>query len=366
MMESNFSRRKNDGIFLSILVGLSFLISNSNSFVVVSPHSKSFLSSSVTRTQRTNDGLWMGRKKGLGDAVDMSNPYMKKKKKKSNKSKKKTENPIEQGVSSKLADWAASAQQQTSADTSTAVISEETGTDMSRTKKKPSSERRLKQSQRMAEDNAREEKVGKIIEEIENTLKETKNDISDVLSGIRRLRSVQQQEKDSVSLRKFLSTEDAYRLTWVGSEDAVTHMGTGLQNVPLARLEDVFLRFLMKGKRVEVLEVIRILGPFPNVRNTLLGDINTKKSNSLSLVYDSMIDGTGKEILAGNESKKKQVDLEVLYAGKNAFVFVVPPSEEENAIAFTDEYIFRNNGENLLFFSKVDDLDEELAKLRVN
>ena len=56
----------------------------------------------------------------------------------------------------------------------------------------------------------------------------------------------------------------------MGSDVAICHVGTGLHKVPLARLQEVFLSCLGRN-RLEVLEVIRILGPFPNVKNVLQG-----------------------------------------------------------------------------------------------
>ena len=32
-----------------------------------------------------------------------------------------------------------------------------------------------------------------------------------------------------------------YSLAWVGSDEAICHLGTGLHKVPLARLQDIFL-----------------------------------------------------------------------------------------------------------------------------
>uniref|UniRef100_A0A7S2SLA9 Uncharacterized protein n=1 Tax=Eucampia antarctica TaxID=49252 RepID=A0A7S2SLA9_9STRA len=376
-------------LITKVLVGLLLIVSGS-SFVVVP---NSIFISVGKETQPSV--LWMGRKKGaLGGAVDFSNPHMpkkkskKKKKKVSSSSSSSSSSNEEKVVSSKLADWA-SMQQGDATDSNDTTFSatnageelfddeDSSSSEMNRKgnnkNKKSSSERRLKQSQRMVEDSERDERICQIIEDIESSLEELKNENSGVLDGIRQLCSIQQQQQqkdNNMSMRQFIASADAFRLTWVGSDNAVTHIGTGLQKVPLARLEEVFLRFSMKGKRIEVLEVLRILGPFPNIRNTLVGDVSSRNKDNLSFSYNSMIDGTGKEILAGTESKKKKVDLQVLFADKNALVLLVPPSDDDDddnvTVAINDDYIFRNNGENILFFTKQADLDEELAKLRVN
>lgn len=146
-----------------------------------------------------------------------------------------------------------------------------------------------------------------------------------------------------------------YRMVWAGSDDAICHLGTGLHNVPLARLEEIFLT--LGKKRIEVKEVIRILGPFPNVRNTLKGDVSLPKSASkMSISYDSMIDGTGKQILAGSEDNKKALDLDVLFADENAIICAVP-SEEGSGVG--------EQGSRVLFFAAEDSLNVKLEMLRV-
>ena len=151
-----------------------------------------------------------------------------------------------------------------------------------------------------------------------------------------------------------------YRMVWAGSDDAICHLGTGLHNVPLARLEEVFLT--LGKKRIEVKEVIRILGPFPNVRNTLKGDVTLPKSGGTSgaaskmkVEYDSMIDGTGKQILAGSEQNKKALDLDVLFADENAIVCAVP--SEEGGVG--------EQGSKVLFFAAEDSMNVKLEMLRV-
>ena len=144
-------------------------------------------------------------------------------------------------------------------------------------------------------------------------------------------------------------------MVWAGSDDAICHLGTGLHNVPLARLEEIFLT--LGKKRIEVKEVIRILGPFPNVRNTLKGDVSLPKSASkMSISYDSMIDGTGKQILAGSEDNKKALDLDVLFADENAIICAVP-SEEGSGVG--------EQGSRVLFFAAEDSLNVKLEMLRV-
>jgi hypothetical protein len=111
------------------------------------------------------------------------------------------------------------------------------------------------------------------------------------------------------------------------------------------------------------MEIIRILGPFPNVRNTLQGSVvEMKKGESgedvIKLCYDSMMDGLGKEISAGKEGNLRYVDLNVLYADENAIVCVVPSEEDSISGPFGEK------GENVLLFIKEDDLNLRLEELR--
>ncbi len=373
-------------VVTTFILGSLLLVGQSSSFVVrPSDQSKSILKTLVFG-EDSNVLLWMGRKSrgGLSD-IDLSSSPAESNKKYQKKNSKASVGG-KKAVSSKLAEWAATQESTTTSTPSSTLAASKTDdedddisstfTRFSDSKKKgkkkgstSSSDRRIKQSQRMAEDAVKNEKVMSIINDIKSSLEQTKNDISDVLGAIRQLQSIQEENiktNNNFSLRQVVGNAEAFRLTWVGSDDAITHIGTGLQKVPLARMEEVFIRFLMSGKRIEVLEVIRILGPFPNVRNTLLGDIemNKKSQQSMNFCYDSMVDGTGKEILAGEESNKKLVKLHVLYADQNAIVLVVPPVDDN--ITLDDDYIYGNNGKNILLFTKTDDLQSELARLRVD
>jgi len=167
-------------------------------------------------------------------------------------------------------------------------------------------------------------------------------------------------------------TSPSYRLAWVGSDAAICHIGTSLHKVPLARLQEMYI--VLGYNKWELLEVIRILGPFPNVRNTLKGELKVKKLNSIGIAadtgkgregvrmeisYNSMVDGTGKEILAGKEDNVKRVELDVWFANEKALVCTVPSDEDEDG-----DPLSSGDGSNLLLFLKEDDLDESLEKLR--
>lgn len=166
----------------------------------------------------------------------------------------------------------------------------------------------------------------------------------------------------------FLKTErfqkTSYRLVWVGSDDVISHIGTGLHKVPLARLQDVFLSLqtsplYSQQQMVEVLEVIRVLGPFPNIRNTIQGQISKpkkkSKSTKITLTYTSVVDGTGKELIA-NKSSERTVPLRLLFADTEAIIATTDDDDQ------TDPW---SDPSNLLLFVGEDELDERLEALRV-
>jgi hypothetical protein len=150
-------------------------------------------------------------------------------------------------------------------------------------------------------------------------------------------------------------------------------LGTGLHKVPLARLQEVFLT--MQGKsRIQVQEVIRILGPFPTIKNNLEGSCKTDKltedATAWSITWDSMIDGTGNQLLSGKKENVKTVDLQVYYSDPSVLVAVVPPKSSEDGDSAVDSRMLRSDpleqdGAHVMVFVREEDLDGKLESLRV-
>merc|ERR1712071_575861 len=197
---------------------------------------------------------------------------------------------------------------------------------------KNKSERRSRQAQRKEEENQIRKKVQSTISSMESLLEvESNRDVDGILQKIRDLTDMTSESVGSSMKALCLGAKRInYRMIWAGSDEAICHVGTGLHKVPLARLEEVFMTI---GKsRMEMYEVIRILGPFPNVKSTLKGDISTVKTKSsavdlqsiLRISYDSMIDGTGKEILAGKEDNIRNVELNTLFASEDIIICQIP------------------------------------------
>merc|ERR1712157_669780 len=202
-------------------------------------------------------------------------------------------------------------------------------------KTKKLSDRRTKQMQRREEENIRNSQEVKLLKELVELAESTNVDVKALLSVVDSL-----VENGSTTMNG--KEEKNYRLLWVGSDDSICHVGTSLHNVPLARLQEIFLT--LTNRNVELYEVIRILGPFPNVKNTLRGTVSKSK-----FTYTSMIDGTGKEILADED---KQVPLDILLATDNVLIWRVPNKDSED-------------GKDLLVFLREFDMDTRLEALRV-
>ena len=100
-----------------------------------------------------------------------------------------------------------------------------------------------------------------------------------------------------------------WRLVWAKSDEGVGFIGTGLHRVPLANLEDQFLSLEADGS-CALTEVIRVIGPFPNVKNLLTGT-STIGPSTLRLTYTKVIDGTGAE-LTSSQARSVKLQLAAL------------------------------------------------------
>lgn len=338
-----------------------------------------------------------GRKRGnLGKTVSAGGVTTKKKRKggKNKESSKKDEGPAK--ISNSLSQWAAtldtsadeSAAQNINAGDDNVSISESSKgassfepfqpdddtTNAARKKStgKAKGGRRERSKNRQKNDQIVSAQIDAALEEITTLISSNNLPVDVLLQNIQSLT----QLKSPMSLKALLNsnTKD-YNLAWVGSDDAICHMGTGLHKVPLARLQEIFLTIGRDGsgksKTVRLMEIISILGPFPNVRNTLQGEIlnlNTQESlvsgeptrvDKIRIKYDSMMDGLGKEIDAGTDDNMRYVDLDVVFADTKALVCVVPNDGDSDS-----DGIFDNDGKNVLLFLKEDDVDYKLEELR--
>ena len=262
------------------------------------------------------------------------------------------------GVSSDLANWAAS---QESGD---ANLVEPAGDRSSNVaafvpfEQQQTKDRRGRQSERLQIDTRRDAEVRQIIEDLEEEL-ENKNNIENILEFTKKLIQI---ESTPLKVLTAASSSRDYRLAWVGSDEAICHIGTSQHKVPLARLQEIFLT--LEGRnRIQLYEVISVLGPFPNIRNTLKGSCQVTGMDPFSwkITYDSMIDGLGKELLADKEGNVQRVDLQVIFCDQNAIVAIIPPKDGGSPRSDPLE----SNGRDMLVFIREDDMDSKLDAMRV-
>jgi hypothetical protein len=362
-----------------------------------------------------------GRKKGnLGKKVSLGGVTTTTKKKKGGKKSNKTSASADDGpakISNSLSQWAATLDSSTDESTRTAdsissvtatrspsvgsVVSDGTGSSASMSKgasferfqaeeddgtdDTPTSQSNAKsrsKSSRRERSTKRQQNDKQITAQIDNLLSEitalvTSNNLP-VPVLLQQIQSLTQLASPLTLKTIFNSSAKDYKLAWVGSDDAICHVGTGLHKVPLARLQEIFLTVGRdvnsgKSKTVRLMEVISILGPFPNVRNTLQGEVVNQKTqesakkedplrkDSIRIMYDSMMDGLGKEIGAGTDDNLRYVDLDVVFADARALVCVVPSDGDGDT---NSDGVFSEDGKNVLLFLKEDDLNYRLEELR--
>ncbi|GMH64736.1 hypothetical protein TrLO_g1039 [Triparma laevis f. longispina] len=202
-----------------------------------------------------------------------------------------------------------------------------------------SSTRREKSAERQRQSSEVFKKEKLIIAEILELVESPKRDLPSIFSSINSLKNLPSQ---SLRVITSSSTLKDYTVAFAQNDDAVSHIGTGLHKVPLARLDAMYLTL---GKNLlTIREVIRIIGPFPNILNTISGKTSTT-DDALKLTIESVIDGTGKE-LVGEEDRI--VDLKVMYASEQIIVF--DTGEEKGG----------KEGQRVLIFVKEDDIDGQL------
>ncbi|CAM9411444.1 unnamed protein product [Scytosiphon promiscuus] len=180
---------------------------------------------------------------------------------------------------------------------------------------------------------------------------EPKRDLDKITADIVDLRSRTSALKPAQSYD--LSRD--WRLVFASDDDAISVVGTGLHKLPLTRMQDFFMTLSGSSttvRQIVAIEVLRVIGPFPNLRNTLSGDCKSTGTDSLNIRYSSMIDGTGKETGGSQTGEQDRVvDVDVAFVGQGALVLQSSAAKSKKAAS--------------LVFAREPDLDGELAKLRV-
>lgn len=192
---------------------------------------------------------------------------------------------------------------------------------------------------------------------VSESSKGSSRDIGLISSNAETLTKLALQPGLSVSDRAMSLVGD-WKLAFASSSDALGVVGTGLHNVPLTKMEDLFISIRGNGKKtkevpssVEVCEVLRVIGPFPNVRNTLTGACVPGRDAALTFSYTKMIDGNGGVIQAKDGGTQRVVRFEGAYVNDKCLVLTAASSRE---------------AQDVLVFTREADLDGELKKLRVD
>lgn len=390
MASISISVRRRDAIVVILLITASSLLPTSRSFSLTPPTKSVRTAATVLHGRKTRRGV-LGNNVDIDESgnVKLISNKMKQNKLGSVKNKQRSSgssNGEEAGISPLLAEWGATKNSSSQRLNNNVEDDNENGDIDS-----------IQQG-----DDSRDTQMQQLLQSIDTTITTTTNFnipklVSDIVSLTRLGSTTTSSSNDRVLLPKMKSilSKDttSYRLAWVGSDDAICHIGTSLHKVPLARLQEVYLSLGGGGAVVgtnkykwELLEVIRILGPFPNVRNTLRGNVVslTKKKEingggdnreriRLEIAYSSMIDGTGREIIKSTDGPRK-VDLDVWFANDNAIVCTVPSSLSLDKSSGSggsnddddDDVNPFGNGSNILYFVAEDDLDGALNRLRAS
>jgi hypothetical protein len=107
-------------------------------------------------------------------------------------------------------------------------------------------------------------------------------------------------------------------------------VGSGLGKLPGSSIEDLFASFDVKGV-VQIQEIVRVVGPFPTVKNTLSGTWEYQDKSAgftgdsvseprLACRYTEMVDGRNMRTTAATGFKQKNVDLDVRYVDADVLV----------------------------------------------
>ena len=121
-----------------------------------------------------------------------------------------------------------------------------------------------------------------------------------------------------------------WKLVFVDSAEAIHQVGSGLGKLPGSSIVDLFATFDNKGG-VKIQEVVRVVGPFPNVRNLLSGTWEYKGKSAgfegdsvseprLLCTYTEMLDGRNKKTTIETGFKQKNLQLDVRYLDSDVLV----------------------------------------------
>jgi len=276
------------------------------------------------------------------------------------KKRKVVRNEVEQSsavqISPDLAKWVASTAATESNDPSTTQAEEEKRVIK---KKRRNASTSSTDDAATLENEAQQQYSAELVKKLEALLQQPKRDIAQLLNVVHQL-TLQQSE---ININ---NKNNAY--LWFEGPKVRNYRTVG-------------------RKRIETIEVIRILGPFPNIRNSLSGQVkvmtdarssqstaattttgrNTNRK-SIRIVYDRMVDGLGKEI-ATAPNKERSFILDILHVSDSAIVCSVPNNDQKDEKQKQSREDLNTadigSGSSLLILVAENDLNTQLETLRV-
>lgn len=203
------------------------------------------------------------------------------------------------------------------------------------------------------------------------SIKQEQRDLPAISAQVRGLAAA----LSSAPAPSFARLQGDWKLAFVSSEQGFSLIGTGLHKVFGTRMEELFVTFSgrRKARLIETTEVLRVIGPFPNVKNVLSGTIAFKEAGGgaaaiaaetgaslLTLTYSSMIEGTGR-VLDGKENERVAA-FWVRHLDERALVLEAAKASGSGKYDGASDIAA---GE-LLVFEKEPDLAAEFVRLRID
>lgn len=157
-----------------------------------------------------------------------------------------------------------------------------------------------------------------------------------------------------------------YQLVFVTSDEALCAVGSGLHKVFATKMEDLFISFGPKYMQaesgafgLETAEILRVFGPFPNIRNTFAGDFACGDGGSVVLSYDTMVNGLSQKIKAPDGKDTRRMKGRIPYANSAGLIYI--PNEAQGEGGEVDNA-------PLLVFQRLrkGELDLKFKELRVD
>lgn len=167
------------------------------------------------------------------------------------------------------------------------------------------------------------QKTDALLDDLFDQIEATKRDLSQVTRVLNEL----SEYKPDLGRGNLLHGD--WKLAFVNKAECLDEFGTGLGKLPGTSILDMFVSFDSSGK-VKLTEVCRVVGPFPNVKNELMGEWTYSEgavgfnkdaaANGLRSTYSAMLDGRNKMTDANTGFRVRTVASDVKYVDQDVMV----------------------------------------------